>query len=267
MYPILIYGPRKSGTTLLHALLNCEQTFSPPLETKIKHARLFRNGVRTREEVIKIFPSATRGSPAVLDSLLEQGRSGGSTKRLIELDLSSSSSEFYDDVSGRIPVIKDVGGQPNFVFTEFFNAFPKGRILSLRRDPRMTARAVYRDRRRRGIGLTLKQIRKEAFIPAFIDAAQEKLALDGRVKTILYEDLVAAPERTMKDLCDFADLEFSEAMLVPSWQGDPIVVGTSSAEVARIFNSSEPWHSDLKLAEKLAILETSLRVRRSALRR
>src|SRR5690606_35848514 len=53
--------------------------------------------------------------------------------------------------------IKDVGAQPEHVFSDFLSQFPEGKIISIRRNPRFTVRAIILDRKKNARELTFFQ--------------------------------------------------------------------------------------------------------------
>jgi len=114
-----------------------------------------------------------------------------------------------------------------FYLNEIFKSFPGAKIINMVRDPRDVLTSQKKKWLRRWKAKEDKDkfpLREAArawinFHPfvicklwnASINAVLSKYS--GSVKTVFFEDLVNSPDKEIKDVCSFAGIEFSEAML------------------------------------------------------
>jgi hypothetical protein len=112
-----------------------------------------------------------------------------------------------------------------FYLGEILQEFPDCRIINMVRDPRDVLLSQKKKWKMRGMG-ALYNTRFETFRlwanyhPLVISRlwnssihAYLKYAADPRLTTVRFEDLVAAPEKTVSGICDFLELEYDPAML------------------------------------------------------
>src|SRR5215208_3762412 len=158
---VLVYGPRKGGTTLLHNLLDGgDEMLVYPAELKLKS---FARQPRRRNN-----PAHYRAKsriPLVKSSHLscEQyiglwSKLGGSNDlaKLIRYD-----AWFVHQSCSKAPIhtrmwcAKEVGGDTKRIVTLWRKLFPKARFIFIVRHPLMVTRAVLNDRRRKRVRLTI----------------------------------------------------------------------------------------------------------------
>ena len=112
----------------------------------------------------------------------------------------------------------------------FAQAMPGARFIVIRRDPRAILASLIammrKDETQTAHTISyMRHWRKEA---AVLDAIAADAALRGRVLTVQYEKITAAPERAARDICDFLDLPFDAAMLAPTAADGSASRGNSS---------------------------------------
>lgn len=269
--PILIYGPRKGGTTLLQRLMDDGVSFCHPSETKIKmFPKLKRVLDRHRDAAIgfsdveKFFPIAyeqemgldvARYRQNVLDGL----KGIADVKSYIELHVQAvREAASGPGASGQAIapfMIKEVGGNTAYVIRAFLEAYPNGRVVSIMRDARRVTRAVFRERRRRNVRLSLFEMIHEVVDPLLVNRAQRKLRGHDRVVTLRYEDLVADVQGQMDRVLEFCELPRSQIHYGPTFQGRPVVVNTSSRETSDVFLGFDRLADQLRASE-FALIST-----------
>lgn len=209
--PVFVAGPERSGTSLLYALLG-----SHPDIAMTRRTNLWRYVYGQYGDL---------SDPAQLDRCLATLRR---YKRLtvLDLDFDDLRESFLDgpatyprlfELIGR--QVADREGKPRWgdksLLTERFaelivDAYPGARILHMVRDPRDRFASVQArwGRRLGGVG---------AGTAEWVDSARLAMENERRLpdsyRALRYEDLVTAPERTLRDVCAFIDAPWSEDML------------------------------------------------------
>lgn len=263
---VLVYGPRKAGTTLLQNLLDGgEQLFVYPQELKLKY--FVRNP--PSEDVLSTYWRESR-IPKVRSPLLDLARyaelwksSGrGGLAELVRRD-----ARFVLEACGRKPAAleawaaKEVGGRSEAIFRLWGELFPRGRLLFILRDPLMVTRAVLNERRRLGHRPGLIELVREAVDPMKVVTAQAKWLDDPAVTAIAYEDLVTDTPVVMRRVAAALGIEEGPFLSRPSLFGEPIVVRTASRAEASVFRDDARWSDGLTLRERIVVGATSAVVR------
>jgi hypothetical protein len=154
-------------------------------------------------------------------------------------------------------VMKEVGGgNPVRVVGLFRSTFPEGRLILIARNPKYTARAVYRSRRREGAKLGLIDLLNEAVDPIRVGRAQMRFFAEQVIPTLMvrYEDIVGGKiEETMRRIATFLDVPFTNELERPTLFGAPVVVKTSSRQTTDVFRDTSDWPDGLEPREKAAI--------------
>jgi Sulfotransferase family len=246
--PIFIVGPHRSGSTVWHNLvamcpgvlrLTDSRFLSRPgqrdfrffLDTQVRDLSRDEDVDRMVEMCFskKTIPGLEGAfwrfegiqaaeNPALRQEIAHQikhsNRSIGAIVRILLEEITRFSG--YDRACVKFPV--DVGHIPELVAW-----FPNCKIVHITRDPRALAMSKSND----PAGTAIKVIehprlawliRKAA---VWFTIAQYRLAakLHGRFqalrnyKLFRYEDLLAEPEKTVRELCDFIEVDFTEEML------------------------------------------------------
>lgn len=143
------------------------------------------------------------------------------------------------------------------------DTYPDAKIVHVIRDPRAVLASQkdrYKMRRLGGKNVPLAEVARlwlnyhpVSMIKLWRSATQEAQSLQeqagykDRFRTVRYEDLIEAPQDTVKDLCTFLNIEFEEKMLdVPHW-GSSTVAHSDSAGLSSA--SIDKWQSVLNAAE------------------
>ena len=265
---VLVYGPRKGGTTLLQRLIDSKKNFCHPSETKIKDFRKlsetlhehFVNGGRGKNfDMVSDFFPLSYERELKIDRAIFREIILGKISQLKTLDnyidlhseavIESSvvlSALDYEIKQKR--VIKEVGGDTDFVIQEFLNTFPTGKVISIMRDPKWVSRAVFRDRRRRNISMSCREWIHQITAPICVSKRQEKIS-HPRICTVHYDQIIDNPDEIMKKIFTFCEMPFTDTNLYPSISGVRTKVDTSSKDVSAIFKDQCELSSELTRLE------------------
>ncbi|MCB1377026.1 MAG: sulfotransferase [Alphaproteobacteria bacterium] len=283
---ILIYGPRKGGTTLFQNLLDGgDDLFVYPAELKLKFLahtpelspteyfsqsklpannpaampRTAADGTwdpdayfrHTREYNVSAEAFDRAGYEAAWKADAETRQP---VARLIRLDaIRVFENSRFRHASPRMWCAKEVGGHSGRVLDLWKKIFPQGRLLLITRDPLMVVRSVLHDRRRVNQRPSIWNIIKQTYDPMAVNATVARLATNKDVHVLSYEDLVATPEATMRKVADFLGIAFTAKLTQPTLLGEQVVVRTSSRVEKNIFISDATWTDGLTLREKLVV--------------
>lgn len=266
---VLVYGPRKSGTTLLHNLLDGgRDMFVYPEELKLKRlARSAEKGeigneeYRDRLRTLKVeLPAFDADRYAAAWNTLVAAGGTRPLKKLIWSDLQF----VMESVRVKLPstfkawCAKEVGGDTRAVIGWWLQAFDAPRVVFILRNPLMVTRAVLNDRRRKGRRLSIRAIVRETLDPIKVLKAQQALAHRSEILTITYENLVSNPTATVARIAAFLNIENGAYLTLPTIFGEAVVVRTASKPRAAIFDSGANWQDGLTLRERAIVRAASL---------
>ena len=291
---ILIYGPRKGGTTLFQNLLDGGgELFVYPAELKLKFLartpRLTPSEYFSRSKLPANDPAGTPGtgqqgnwepeayfrhtreynvSPESFD------RAGYETAWRSSPNAQCSVGELirndvvrvfdncrFRSVPPRMWCAKEVGGHTGKVLQLWRGIFPGGRLLLLVRDPLMVVRSVLHDRRMVSERPSLWNIIKQTYDAIAVVAGIAGLRGQKHVLVLCYEDLVADTEGSMRRVAEFLGVEFTSVLTMPTLLGEKVVVRTSSRVDTKVFVSDAKWTDGLTLRERTIIAATRIILR------
>lgn len=142
---------------------------------------------------------------------------------------------------------------------QILDAFPNARIVHVMRDPRAvlaSQKARHKIRKLGGSNVPSSEVLRLwlnyhpfSMLRLWCSATRQALDLQAheRFRIVRYEDLIAEPEATIKPLCEFLDLDYTDEMLnVPHW-GSSTVEHSESAGLSSA--ALDKWRTVLDGAE------------------
>ncbi len=260
---VLLYGPRKSGTSLLLNLLDGgEEIVAFPREMKLK---FFLTAVWPGGQGAEVYSRLSRhagqefkGFSAERYRQLSEETAGRarSLREQMQIDVHNlHQSADWKPAAPRMWAMKDVGAPTLRITNVFRQHFFDGKIVTILRDPRYVSRAVYRDRRRRQRRMSLREWFYEAIDPIRIMVHQARLLeADPTIHALTYEDLVSERrDDVLRGVCAYLGVEFAEVLTRPTIFGLPAVVLTSSRQTTEIFREEAHWTDELTFVERALI--------------
>ncbi len=260
---VLIYGPRKGGTTLLQNLLDGgDEIFVYPTELKLKVLIREVSGpddARQRYNAL----SVTRNSTFPNFNTEQYGLSMDSPEpdgdhtlaALLCDDIAKAWGAQLKPVPERpcMWAIKEVGGDARAIIAAWRNLNFDNRVILILRDPRMVTRSVITERRRRKVSLGTWELFQQVLESTRNLYHQLDLVGKPGICAITYEDLVANPEKMMRHVAGFLGVEYSPAFHRPSIFGCPVVTSTASVQTNEVFLVERNWYDDLTFFERLVV--------------
>ncbi|MGF7158515.1 hypothetical protein FHS85_000125 [Rhodoligotrophos appendicifer] len=266
-HAVLVYGPRKAGTTLFQNLLDGgQELLAYPAELKLKAFVKYP----LRGEAVSRYAQTSR-VPEVNSRLLsiegyrsswrkaaERADWHPDLRELIRLD-AETVLENCGAKPSRLSLwcAKEVGGDTDKIVSLWRKMFPLGRILFIFRDPLMITRAVLNDRRRKGITLSAAEIAHETLDPLRVVAAQSRYLGDRDVFALSYEDLVRDPRAVMARVASFLGIQMEDVFTRPTIFGEDVVVRTASRSDKEVFVEDREWFEGLTKREQFVVKATS----------
>ena len=259
---VLVYGPRKAGTTLFQNLLDGgDQLFVYPAELKLKS---FARKPQRGEDLDYYYSRSyipTVNSPHFSQERYQElwvaARSQRTLRGLAEFvryDAAAVFASCSNAPSGlKMWCAKEVGGPTERILKTWRSIYPQGKALFITRDPRMVTRAVLNDRRRKGIRLSWLTIAEETLESMRVVTAQSRLLGDNGVLVIAYEDLVANPAGIMAEVAAFLGVANAPNFVAPTIFSEPVVVRTASQQTHAVFQRTGSWQDGLPRRERWII--------------
>lgn len=212
--PVFEIGVARSGTTILSLMLDAHPRLAIPYESHF-FIEYYRNWSAINERM-----RSYEGRRQVVAEILDEPyvRGWDHTPPLDSIDLAGCTGldsairavyESYASYHG-----KDIWGDktPRYIthIDVLNNLFPDGKFIHLVRDGRDVALSLMAQRFGPSDFVSALRFWREKIL-----VGQKMLAMlpEGRVFTLRMEDLAAAPEEHMGELCDFLDIGYDPQML------------------------------------------------------
>lgn len=259
---VLIYGPRKGGTTLLENLHDGNNAlFVHSQELKLKS---FLNATWMEQ------PSATKAylnlnliteqTATNLDypaykNLFAELESASTYCELLKTDIYNIyQSAKIKPQNPRMWIVKEVGGYTEHILALWRLTMPfNAPVIMILRDPLMVVRSIINDRRKKNIRLRAWEIFRETREAIRVFIKQLDYLDDPNTHYVTYDDLTASPENTMRGICDFLKIAYEDINSRPTIFGQSVVVSTSSKKSTQVFTSNKKWWQDLSLREQMCV--------------
>ena len=290
---ILVYGPRKAGTTLLQNLLDGSKSIMMvPDELKLKI--MADNILKTKHDKKRFYfangRSSFRNSLSVNENggkfnikLKDQFRLGNisdkdlddkfdtaryiyglndiaNDPKILNLrdiyanDILEFKKSLRDNWDYKYWASKEVGGNPDIIITHFKSVFAGSKFIFIARDPKIVVRSIILKRRSRGIILSIRSIIGEYYKTERIINYFASIKASSDKILIFYEDLVRDTHKEMKKITEFLQVPYDRIFEKPSLFGINVKVRTSSRKTKTVFREKRDWKKDLTYREKLAVI-------------
>ena len=287
--PVLVYGPRKAGTTLLQSLLDGGATMLMlPDELKLKYMirpgwpfgktaatwfiergrSFFENWFRIASDGRSV---ELTGEPAVagltgdqVGGILDVGAYAAGLGELLRSGANDPADLLRGDARAFLAAMKsgasscqrwaskEVGGDPEKVTELFLRCFPQGHVVYLVRQPEFIVRSIIMDRRRKGKPMSFRRLLHECRdAQNVVNFGHTHASRGGLV--VSYETLTADTPHVVGRLCDELGLPRDPVHEGPTTLGRAVVVATSSRQTTKVFRQEADWKKDLTAREVLAI--------------
>jgi hypothetical protein len=259
--PVLIYGPRKGGTTLLQNLIDGSSSLLVrPLELKIKYIIQHNwDSIRDAQEYLQ---EENRIINSTITTLIDYSSYTNMISNFCERNiydyLNNDMKSLYNSIKSKKEIekplswaAKEVGGDTKMVLAFWrlifgFNA----KIVLIIRDPKMITRSIITDRKRRlNKKISFVTIIKEIFESVRNIFAQIEYLSKSNTLIICYENLIYNVDNTMRDICRFLNINFSNIHTKTTILGEEVYVSTASKKVKGVFVSKKKWYNDLSFIE------------------
>lgn len=224
-----IVGVPRSGTTLLRLQLDAHPELALPAETAFGEvARRFEGSAVTRDELL----DALTSMPTWADLAMSREELAGLLAEVEDWDLSSGLRAFYRGYAAARGKTR-YGDKTPMHATDIdvlSRVLPEARFIHIIRDGRDVAASL------RGLPFAPGDGGIVAIAALWRDTIwrARRAAADLRHYTeVRYETLVTEPERVLRELCDFLELEFAPEMLLAHERAHERLAEMSSATVGR----------------------------------
>ena len=226
---ILLYGIKKSGTTFLQRLLDSDEIFSPPTETKIKFFDEFLLN-KNKDELSKYFPISNEeffDKKVFIENIETNFNKVKKLKDFIDLHLSSLKLSSKKKITQNIDLIKEVSGNPREIISSFLDISNNNKVILIRRSSIFILKAIFNNRKHT---LLNKFVRCYTIIKLnFILDHLIKEYEPKRLYIVHYKDLLGKNKKTVIDkVLNFLELDVKNINYFPTLQGKETLVKTAS---------------------------------------
>ncbi len=204
-----VVGAARSGTTLLGAMLNAHPEMTMVSESGFvpKLAETIRSEPVTAERVVKVIAAAK----PIPEYGLDEDELRGRFEKLDDLKAAAVLREFYGYINEQNGTSRWGDETPAYLkrMRRIQRALSESRFIHVIRDGRDTA-AAKPGELDPGKALTIGQRWEKK-----VTSARQQEHLINHYLEVRYEELVANPEIVLREVCEFLELEFDEAMVNP----------------------------------------------------
>jgi hypothetical protein len=259
---ILIYGPKKAGTTMLMNLLDgTDQVLVFPTEVKLKFmaaqswddpkstaTKYYEHSLVLGEE----FPNFDKEKYEVASREI-RNYDVPSLRRMLSLD----AHILYQSVTVKPAKIKcwamkEVGGHAADVLALFRATFPQGKVITILREPLSVTSSVLRMFRRSGQTFNRGDVIRHAIDPVRVMYEQLRWLNDPNVHFVTYESLTGGGLRVeMERLATFLSIPYDDVLMRTTIFSESVVSRTSSRSAKHVFQNNQHWSKGLRLQEVL----------------
>jgi len=241
--PIFLFGPHKSGTSLLRSLLNGHNDlFTIPIESHIfmllgywidnEYRKQKPENVQSGE-ILERFCNFIKennqldnpfgGSNATgffnenkFKQSMENIQDAFDDKKTIELYFESIHQSLNDSELGDLRVVEKSVENAEFAL-ELNKYFPNAKFVHIIRNPYANLVSMRKFKMTGNQYPILRRILKTLYNSYYFLEKNKRLIENYHV--LKYEDLVSSPEATMNQICDFLEIDFEPILLSPTKSG------------------------------------------------
>ncbi len=263
MFNVLIYGCRKTGSTLTQRLLELDGYTFFPVETKLKSFKKFLSNKSNIniDQLKKHFPikyiSEFKLNEIEYDKyLVDNYKNVHDINDFIKLHvgaLEKAQNKFNKNF-----IIKEISGDTKLLLDEFLEKVSSPKVIFINRNPKFITKAVFTDRKRRKIKISLKKKILETIEPQVILSQIRNYKDNKNVYIINYEDLISNSEFEIKKVCDFLNLDYLKKYSIPTLNGTRTIVDTSSKKDFKVFESGESLKKGISFTEYVLIKSSKI---------
>jgi hypothetical protein len=263
--PVLLYGARKSGTTMLRNLHDGgDRLLCLPSDIKLKFfiETLWHDQPNAANKYYNL-SSMFSYHFQDFDKEAYQNYVAALLKKdikclrdLIRYDIYG----FYNCIHRRPKALKmwamkEVGGNTVGIFSVFRQMFFNGKIINIVRNPLSITRSVLLNRRRKKIKLSSRKIFKQVYEPLKVLYHQSKLIEDKSIHFVSYENITFGNlEEQMRASCKYLGIPYEEVFKITTILGKAVVTSTSSQNSTKVFVNTKKWYNGLSLKEILTVI-------------
>ena len=275
--PVLFYGSRKSGTTLLQNLFDGSKNFPVyPYELKLKYLStyipndfedLISHYFDIEGDAIKQWRNKGEASREErLDGFNMETYIRSCNQKLANSNLYSLKDLLFTDITSFIEAceyrhtprmwgIKEVGGNPITIFPFFKNMFPESKIIVILRNPFHVSASILNDRKRRGIAISAFTKIKESYISWRQLSRYLKIGRNNAY-FFTYETLTtgASSKQSIQDICAYLNIPDEQIFYEPTLLGRKTVVKTASKKESGLhIRQNQSWWKSLSITDTALI--------------
>lgn len=254
--PVLIYGPHKSGSTLLQRLLDGHASmWCYPAELKLKfflrnapesragasaanlkfcQLQLFEHEQWDRDQCARLSKEAAETCVGLGDYIQRMAW----VSWLCAPTLAPARPKLW--------LAKEVGGRTDPVLNFWRHAFYDGKVVFILRHPLHVVRSIVLLRLRTGQTMSLHRTYRA--LNDTLRVTWDCVARAGAAWAfpVVYERLTSSGrEELLRQLCGFLDVPFEPVLLSPTMLGEKAVVATSSKKTTEVFEPEKDWKSGM----------------------
>lgn len=288
--PVMVYGPRKAGTTLLQGMLDGGAgLLMVPGELKLKYV-FFKRWLegrsvgrwfveRGRSFFAEVFEVSADGERVLVKAGCGMGGlTAEEVGEVVDLEryaegltgiLRGGSEDLGEVIRADLRAFvgalrvrpgagvrwgsKEVGGDSGRILGLFREIFPEGRVVYAVRQPEFIVRSILLNRRRSRRRMSVRAVLHELRDAQDVVNHGYEQVLGKQGVVVAYERLTEDPKGVIEGVCRELGLPCGEVNGGPTTFGREVVVTTSSRKTTRVFRQEEDWRKGLTALDVLLV--------------
>jgi hypothetical protein len=260
--PVLIYGPHKSGSTLMQRLLDgSDSIWCYPTELKLKfflrnapnsragaaaanlkfcQLQLFEHEQWDRDLCARLSKEAAETCVGLADYIQSMAW------------ISWLCASSFVPARPKLWLAKEVGGRTGPLLNAWRHLFYDAKVVFILRHPLNVVRSIVLLRLRTGKSMSLHRTYRALNDTLRVTWDCASLVNEPWAFPIVYEKLTSSDKQDlMQHLCNFLGVAFEPVVLRPTLFGQNAVVSTSSKQTTEVFEPEKDWKTGLGLVHIL----------------